>query len=151
MIVGAMFVAACGSDEADVVPTPIFEPTAASAGDTSDSPAADTTAPAADPVDVPEALVGDAGNGEAVFSSAGCAACHSTESTDGVGPGLSGVGTTAETRVDGQTANEYLTAAIVAPNEFVVPDFAPIMVTTFADSLSEQEIADVVAYLVALP
>ena len=149
LIVGAIFIAACGSDDAEVVPTPVFEPTAAPAGD---APAA-TAPPAAapEPTAAPAALVGDAGNGETVFGVAGCSGCHSTGSNQIVGPGLSGMGATAETRVDGQTADEYLTTAIVSPNEFIVDGFSGIMPATFGDSLSEQEIADVVAYLVSLP
>lgn len=149
LVVGAIFVAACGSDDAEIVPTPIFEPTAAPAGDVPDTPAA-TDAPAA-PTAVPVALTGDAGNGESVFGSAGCSGCHSTGSNQVVGPGLSGIGATAETRVDGQSADEYLTAAIVSPNDFIVDGFTGIMPATFGDSLSEQEIADVVSYLVSLP
>ncbi|MDP6824117.1 MAG: c-type cytochrome [Dehalococcoidia bacterium] len=151
MILGAIFVAACGGEEAEVVPTPVFEPTAASAGE---APSADTSAPAdsPEPTQVPAALVGDATNGEALFTGAsGCSGCHATGSTGGVGPGLSGIGTTAGSRVDGQSADEYLNTAIVSPNDFVVPDFAPIMPVTFGEKLSEQEIADVIAYLVALP
>ena len=69
-----------------------------------------------------------------------------------VGPGLSGVGTTAETRVAGLNADEYLTQSIKSPNAFVVPDFfADLMPTTFGQTLSEQEIADIVAYLISLP
>ncbi|MCH7906618.1 MAG: cytochrome c, partial [Chloroflexi bacterium] len=66
--------------------------------------------------------------------------------------GLSGVGTTADTRVAGLNADEYLTQSIKSPNAFVVPDFfADLMPATFGQTLSEQEIADIVAYLISLP
>ena len=152
LVVVAIFIAACGSDDAEVVPTPIFEPTSAPAGDVPDAPVA-TTPPAAEPepTAAPAALVGDPSNGETVFGSAGCSGCHSTGSNQVVGPGLSGVGTTAETRVDGLSATEYLTTSIVSPNDFVVDGFSGIMPGSFGDSLSEQEIADLVSYLVSLP
>lgn len=151
LIVGAIFIAACGSDEAEPVPTPVFEPTAAPAGDVPEN-TDDASAHAPAATAAPVALVGDAGNGEAIFTgSSGCSGCHSTGSNTLVGPGLSGIGTIAESRVPGQSASEYLTAAIVAPNDFIVENFSPIMPGSFGDSLSEQEIADVVAYLISLP
>lgn len=148
LIGGAIVLAACGSDDAEIVPTPVFEPTAAPAGQ---APAAATTAPAA-PTAAPAALVGDSANGQTLFGANGCSGCHSTGSNKIVGPGLSGIGTLAETRVDGQAADEYLTKAIVSPNAFVVTDYFPdLMPTTFGQSLSDQEVSDLVAYLVSLP
>lgn len=152
---GAILLAACGSDDADVVPTPIFEPTAAPSGDAPVATAVPTVSasPTAVPTAVPAMPAGDAANGEAVFTGAsGCTACHSTGSNTVVGPGLSGVGATAESRVAGESVDEYLTNSIVSPNAFVVPDFFPsIMPSTFAQTLTEQEIKDLVAYLVTLP
>lgn len=150
LIGGAIVLAACGGGDEEIVPTPVFEPTAAPAGQ---APAA-TSAPAATtaPTAAPAALVGDAVNGEALFAAQGCSVCHSTGANTVVGPGLSGVGTTAETRVAGQTADEYLTVSIVSPNEFVGADYFPnLMPATFGQTLSEQEIADIVAYLISLP
>jgi mono/diheme cytochrome c family protein len=156
LIVGAIFFAACTSDDAEVVPTPVFEPTAAPSGD---APAATAVpdipaevAPTAVP-EAPAAPTGDATNGEALFTAAaqGCSGCHSTGENRVVGPGLSGVGVRAETRVDGQSALEYLTTSIISPSEFIVPDFPGIMPGNFGTSLSEAEIADLVAYLISLP
>ena len=154
LIVGAIFFAACESDDGEVVPTPVFEPTAAPSGD---APAAmsvpDVPAEVA-PVGVPEAPAppaGDATNGEALFAAQGCSSCHSTGENSIVGPGLSGVGVRAETRVEGQSANDYLTMAIKSPNDFLVPDFPGIMPGNFGSSMSETEISDLVAYLISIP
>jgi len=154
LIVGAIFFAACESDDGEVVPTPVFEPTAAPSGD---APAAmsvpDVPAEVA-PVGVPEASAppaGDATNGEALFAAQGCSGCHSTGENSTVGPGLSGVGVRAETRVEGQSANDYLTMAIKSPNDFLVPDFPGIMPGNFGSSMSETEISDLVAYLISIP
>ena len=154
LIVGAIFFAACESDDGEVVPTPVFEPTAAPSGD---APAAmsvpDVPAEVA-PVGVPEAPAppaGDATNGEALFAAQGCSGCHSTGENSIVGPGLSGVGVRAETRVEGQSANDYLTMAIKSPNDFLVPDFPGIMPGNFGSSMSETEISDLVAYLISIP
>ena len=142
LIVGAIFFAACASGDAEVVPTPVFEPTVAPS----------EVAPTAVPEE-PAVATGDATNGEALFAAPaqGCSGCHSTGENRVVGPGLSGVGVRAETRVDGQTAEEYLTTSIKSPNDFIVPDFPGIMPGTFASSMSEAEIADIVAYLISLP
>ncbi len=157
LIVSAIFLAACESDDAEVVPTPVFEPTAAPSGDASaataisavpDAPA--EVAPTAVP-EAPAAVAGDVTNGEALFGAQGCSACHSTGENRVVGPGLSGIGVRAETRVDGQSADEYLTTAIISPNDFLVPDFPGIMPGNFGSSMSETEISDLVAYLIALP
>lgn len=154
LIVGAIFVTACGADDAEVVPTPVFEPTAAPSGDAPEAtpvPAAADPAPTAVATEAPAALVGDSANGETLFGVNGCSGCHSTGANSIVGPGLSDVGATAATRVDGESADEYLTHAIVAPNDFLVDGYPGIMPLTFGDSLSKQEIADLVAYLVSLP
>ena len=179
LIGGAIVLAACGGGDEEIVPTPVFEPTAAPAARSAPAPTATsapaptpvfeptaapaatsapapttapTTAPTAAPTAAPVTLVGDAVNGEALFAVQGCSGCHSTGANRVVGPGLSGVGTTAETRVAGLNADEYLTQSIKSPNAFVVPDFfADLMPTTFGQTLSEQEIADIVAYLISLP
>ena len=152
LIVGAIFVAACGSDDAEAVPTPVFEPTAAPSGDAPAATAVPDAPAEVDPTAVPEApAAGDATNGEALFAVQGCSGCHSTGENRVVGPGLSGVGVRAETRVDGQSADEYLTTSIISPNDFLVPDFPGIMPGNFGSSMSEAEIADLVAYLISLP
>ncbi len=155
LIIGAIFIAACGAaDDAEVVATPVFEPTAAPTGNAPAATAvpADSVAPTAAPTEAPAAVVGDAVDGETLFSgTSGCAGCHSTSDATVIGPGLAGIGTIAETRVAGESADEYLTAAIIAPNDFLVPDFPGIMPGNFGQSLSEQEVADLVAYLISLP
>ena len=156
LIVGAIFFAACASGDAEVVPTPVFEPTVAPSGDAPPATAVPEAPAEVAPTAVPEepaVATGDATNGEALFAAPaqGCSGCHSTGENRVVGPGLSGVGVRAETRVDGQTAEEYLTASIKSPNDFIVPDFPGIMPGTFASSMSEAEIADIVAYLISLP
>ncbi len=97
------------------------------------------------PADMP----GDPANGEAVFNNTGCMGCHAVD-TDaaGVGPGLKGIGAIAGERVDGQSAIEYLRAAIVAPNEYIVEGYDPIMPPY--DTLSDDDLNDLIAYLLSL-
>ncbi len=154
LIVGAIFFAACASDDAEVVPTPVFEPTAAPSGDAPAATAVPDAPAQVAPIAVPEApaaATGDAIKGEALFAVQGCSGCHLTSEDTFVGPGLSRVGVRAETRVDGQTAEEYLTTSIISPSDFVVPDYSDIMLKTFGSSMSEDEILDLVASLISLP
>ncbi|GAB4577714.1 MAG: hypothetical protein Fur0022_04450 [Anaerolineales bacterium] len=113
-----------------------------------------------DVIDLPGLRLADPVNrGKAVFLKAGCIACHAIEgvSTGAVGPELSQIGTVAETRVPGQTAEQYIHTSIVDPNAFIVPDCPPgpcaspsVMPLTFGETLSEEQIADLVAYLLSL-
>ena len=105
-------------------------------------------------------LTGDVQNGEQLFNAAthgdanlaSCALCHSLEEgKKQTGPSLFGVGTRAETAVSGQSAEQYLYASIVNPNELVVGDFySNVMSSQYADVLSDQDIADLIAYLLTL-
>lgn len=154
LIAGAIFFAACESEDAEVVPTPVFEPTVAPSGDVPAAMSVPDTPVEVAPTAVPEAPVvatGDATNGEVLFAAQGCSGCHSTGENRIVGPGLSGVGVRAEIRVEGQSANDYLTMSIKSPNDFLVPDFPGIMPGNFGSSMSETEISDLVAYLISIP
>jgi cytochrome c551/c552 len=90
-------------------------------------------------------------NGERLFVEAGCSACHSLEpDVTLVGPSLAGVGSRAATRHPDLTAEAYLLESILKPSEYVVPGFhAGLMPDTFQWQLSAQELADLVAFLLA--
>ena len=92
---------------------------------------------------------GDASGGQAVFTSAGCVACHSLEpDVTLVGPSLNGVGARAGTRRPDYPPEAYLYEAVTNPNAFVVDGFqAGIMPPNFKDTLSAQQLADVIAFL----
>jgi sulfur-oxidizing protein SoxX len=101
---------------------------------------------------------GDAAAGEELFaqssigSQPGCTTCHSLEAgVTLVGPSLAGVGAEAGTRVSGQSAEEYLQQSIVEPNAHVVQGFAEgIMPAGYGDALTQQQLDDLVAYLLSL-
>ncbi len=129
--------AACGGGGGDTA-------TDNSAGDT----AADTGA------------IGDAANGEKLFSQAtigannapGCITCHSLEpDVVIVGPSQAGLATRAATRVPGMSAADYIHQSIVEPNAHVVEGFAEgLMYQNYATDLTAQEINDIVAYTLTL-
>lgn len=108
-----------------------------------------------------DSLVGDAARGEELYNSQtigasgtalGCAVCHSiAEGTVVVGPSHFGLAAVAENRVAGMSAIDYLRESILNPNAFVVEGFAPdVMYQKYAEELTEQDIADLVAYLLTL-
>jgi len=108
-----------------------------------------------------ELPAGNAGAGEALASSLGCVACHIATPT---GPAWlasasePGIGTRAAERISepdytgkATTAEQYLFESIADPHVFVVPGFSQgIMPDTYANSLTDQDMADLIAYLLSL-
>ncbi len=109
--------------------------------------------------------VGDAQRGEELYNmttiadtgASGCTACHSVEPTDDplqpspVGPSHYGLADRAGDYVEGMSAEEYIRQSIVEPDAHVVEGFQPgIMYQNYADDLSEEQINDLVAYLLTL-
>ena len=96
---------------------------------------------------------GSASSGEQVFNGdAGCSACHSLQpGVKLVGPSLAGVGERAATRKAEYAAEPYLYESIVYPSAYVVEGFqSGIMPANFRQRLSEQQLADLVAFLLTL-
>ena len=104
-------------------------------------------------------VVGDPENGEKLYNRAtlgtmsaeGCVSCHNyveSEGDEADAPYTAGVATRAESRVPGLSAEEYIHESIVDPDAYVVEGYnAGDMYQTWEEELSEQEIADIVAYL----
>jgi mono/diheme cytochrome c family protein len=93
---------------------------------------------------------GNAEDGEQVFNGEGnCSACHATSSEMRlVGPSLIGIGSRAASYEPGLAAETYLWESIVRPDAYVVNGYpASVMPAGFGQWLSEQQIADLVAYL----
>ncbi len=85
-------------------------------------------------------------------TNAGCRICHSLdEGVTLVGPSFAGIGNEATNRVPGLSAEEYLRQSIVAPDAYIVEGFpAGQMVPNYLDLLSEDDIENLVAYLLTL-
>ncbi len=95
-------------------------------------------------------LTGNPTAGKAVFTSAGCAGCHTyapAGSKANVGPNLDDLPTYAAKA--GEPLVPYTHDAIVNPPPKYVPPGYPtnVMPTTFGQSLSQQQLADLVAFL----
>ncbi|MGQ0605149.1 MAG: cytochrome c oxidase subunit II [Anaerolineales bacterium] len=91
-----------------------------------------------------------------LFTRFGCNACHvltAIGATGPVGPSLDGMGTTAATRVPGQTAEDYLRESILNPNAFVVPDCPTgacqpgVMPLDFGDRMLQVHLDTLVTFL----
>ena len=107
--------------------------------------------------DLPE---GDAANGAELYETVApsCLSCHGDPGTPGsnaVGPWLGNIGNEAGDRVDGQSAEQYLYESILEPNKFIsggcpAGDCPAAMPPTFGLSLSEQDMADLIAHYLTL-
>ena len=106
-----------------------------------------TAAPAADPA-----------RGEEIFTkgvnqSPPCISCHQLNNSGfgfSLGPSLIGIHTRAAARITDMSAEDYLTDSILHPADFIVPGYRNIMYPKFADHFSEQDMADLIAYLMTL-
>lgn len=83
---------------------------------------------------------------------AGCRICHSLEKDEKIiGPSFYGIADRAGSRVSGMTAEEYLHQSIVDPNAFIVPGFPEgQMIQNFGKILTEEEINDLIAFLMTM-
>lgn len=95
---------------------------------------------------------GDPANGQLLTQKNACIGCHSLEKdVKLVGPSWYGLADRASTRVPGQTAEEYLYTSITLPNAHVVEGFQPgLMLQTYRATLSDQDLADIIAFLLTL-
>jgi mono/diheme cytochrome c family protein len=102
--------------------------------------------------------LGDPADGKTLFHHArigaapGCVTCHSLEPGKViVGPSLAGVGTRAGKRIPGKPAYDYLYECITNPNSYIVNGFsAGVMYQHFGEVLTEEQINNLVAYLLTL-
>lgn len=104
-------------------------------------------------------LMGDATHGQDIFEhglngAPACINCHSVNAAGkvgfAIGPGLRGIPEIATTRIADFSAALYLEDSIRYPNDFITPGFRGIMYADFAKNYTDQEIADLVAYLMTL-
>jgi cytochrome c oxidase subunit 2 len=90
-------------------------------------------------------------NGERLFASMGCNACHSGNAA-ARGPNLAGVYGTKLTQTDGSQVlvnDAYLRDAILNPSQHVIAGSAPIM-PTYQGQISEDGLIDLVEYIKTL-
>lgn len=98
-----------------------------------------------------EELVDPVARGQQVYLDMGCGGCHTIDGlTSGTtGPNHNTIGTTAATRVEGQSAEEYIRQSILDPSAYVVQGFEDLMIKTYSVMISPSEMDDLVAFLLA--
>ena len=93
---------------------------------------------------------GDAAAGKTLFASSGCSACHTfapAGATGKVGPSLDKLASEAKQANQG-TLEQFVLASVTTPDAYIAPGFkAGIMPGTFGQTLSQQQLADLVAFL----
>jgi mono/diheme cytochrome c family protein len=101
------------------------------------------TVPEQTPTETVDTSKGDPAAGKEVFMSSGCGGCH----TYGPAGTSATIGPDLDTALQGKDA-EFVLTSIVDPNAEIASGFqANIMPTTFGESLSDQQLADLVAFL----
>lgn len=106
----------------------------------------------AESVDLSTLPEGDAQRGEALYNESingapTCLSCHLLSDERLIGPGLAGYAEVAGMRVEGQSAEEYTYLAIVRPAAHIVSGYSNLMYAEYGSRLSDQQIADLMAYL----
>ncbi|MDX1992905.1 MAG: cytochrome c [bacterium] len=107
---------------------------------------------------VPTPIAGNEDRGVQLFAQGRdevppCFTCHQTVTGQfgfTIGPNLDGIGERAGTRVDGLTAEEYLHQSILEPGHYIVSGYRDIMYPDYSAHLTEQNIQDLIAYLLTL-
>ncbi|MCB8980901.1 MAG: c-type cytochrome [Ardenticatenaceae bacterium] len=107
------------------------------------------------------AAPGDPENGAAVYTSYACNSCHGNIDEPGsnqIGPWLGEIAEVGATRVEGQTALQYVYHSILYPNDYIAPDCATgpcigppsamVQDLAFRMSSNPQDMVDLLAYLV---
>lgn len=95
---------------------------------------------------------GDASAGEATFTAKACVACHSLQAgVTIVGPSQAGLASRAGSRKPGYSSELYIYESIINPGAYIVEGFQDgLMPKTFRETLTPQELADIIAFLLTL-
>ncbi len=98
---------------------------------------------------------GDAAPGAALFDrpvngAAACSACHAAGTERRAGPPLAGYGQIAGARVPDEDPAVYTFYSIIRPSRYVVRGYSNTMPSDYDKRLSQQQIADLIAYLLTL-
>ena len=84
---------------------------------------------------------------EAAIEKYGCVACHRVGAANGVAPSWEGIAARAATRNPPLTAAAYIYQSITDPGAYLVAGYPDVMPKDFAQRISDQELGDIIAYL----
>jgi cytochrome c551/c552 len=91
---------------------------------------------------------GDAAKGKQLFTSSGCGNCHplAPAGTSGkVGPDLDNI--SADVQAAGKPLDDFIVESIEDPNAYVAKGFSPSMPPRGGADLSDQDVADLAAFI----
>ncbi|MEA2662915.1 MAG: hypothetical protein QOH08_2487 [Chloroflexota bacterium] len=89
--------------------------------------------------------------GAQVYRQKNCASCHQIGTSGAtVGPPLTHIGSVAETRTPGMSAEDYIRESILDPGAYIVPGYPDTMPRGLARGLSQEDVDDLVRYLLTL-
>lgn len=91
--------------------------------------------------------------GQVTAESSGCLQCHTVDGTPSSGPTWKGLAGSSRPLTTGESViadDAYLRNSIIDPASQVIEGFDPIMPPDYGDSLDEQEINDLIAYINSL-
>ena len=99
-----------------------------------------------------DAPAGDAAHGEDIFThgvgdAPSLCELPRADANFRLGPDLHGVVERAGQRVPGLTADEYMHQSILHPSDYLVPGYGNLMYPRYSSVLSEQDVADLIAFL----
>lgn len=89
----------------------------------------------------------DPAHGEELTETYQCVNCHFSGEGNVIAPPFVGISERAAERKPPLSAPEYIYESITQPMAFVVPDYAPSMPQNFKERMTDEELGDVIAYL----
>jgi cytochrome c oxidase subunit 2 len=90
--------------------------------------------------------------GKKIYTTRGCATCHSTDGTPKIGPTLKGLWGKTESLTGGASAavdENYIRESLFEPQAKIVQGFAPAM-PTFKGQLSDKQVTGVIEFIKSL-
>jgi len=90
---------------------------------------------------------GDATRGETLIETYQCAACHVIGAQNNIAPAFDGLADRAGEQKPPLSAAAYIYESIVSPSAYIVDGYQNSMAQNFKERVSEQELADLMAYL----
>jgi len=101
------------------------------------------------------AAEGNVARGQELYTTGGatglpCASCHTLDGSNLVGPSFQGIATRAAGRIADMPAEDYLRASIVSPSTYITPGYTNVMPAVYGETLSEEDIDALVAFLMTL-
>ena len=89
--------------------------------------------------------------GRQVYREKNCGSCHQIGTAgDTKGPPLTHIGTLADTREPGVSAEDYIRQSVLDPGAYIVPGYPDTMPRAQVRGLSQEDFDDLVQYLLTL-